>query len=357
MSEIKNSIMLNYSCKIWFTALLTLVASVAGSFSGQTLLAEQPEISVSIVSADGRTAYFGGEETMLTYRCTSSSPIKGQLRWQLATGSRTLARGQKMIVLDQDQPTEFQLKIQLPPVREGVIFPTDMAISIVNANEAEVSSLKHRLWLFHEDPFVARKKWIEELNIKLYDPVGKTRDLFEEAKIPFDNLTNPNVLDDIESGLLIIGEGVSLKKRRSLPGLLPTLADRGVSVLCLKPIDGELSFPNRTEQPRLSRVTFQDYRIIQELDKRLSPNLDVPSSMPGTQFGLKTVSQRGKLKLQVVDSADAWPWWQADYQDQGCLIVCSFGLVEHWNAGPTSRFLLAKIFENIQSPEPPFNSE
>jgi hypothetical protein len=58
-------------------------------------------------------------------------------------------------------------------------------------------------------------------------------------------------------------------------------------------------------------------------------------------------AEDGAVVAEVGSGADGWPWLEAEYPTRtGRLIVCGFALFgKAWDAGPTPRYLLARLLE------------
>ncbi|MDA1055366.1 MAG: hypothetical protein O3C40_33620 [Planctomycetota bacterium] len=51
------------------------------------------------------------------------------------------------------------------------------------------------------------------------------------------------------------------------------------------------------------------------------------------------------------DEARAWPWLEVRFpESRGVLVMCGFRVIEHWNGGPTPRFLLVRLLESLSPP-------
>jgi hypothetical protein len=127
-------------------------------------------------------------------------------------------------------------------------------------------------------------------------------------------------------------------------------ARRGAAVLCLAPAEGEFPLSERAEPSPLRGLTFRGAEVIDELDKRLDACC-WSGDGPVARTGLAISARRGQVILQVAEPPRAWPWWRAQYAGGGAWIVCGFGLIEHWADGPTPRFLLARILEQLAPEE------
>ena len=128
---------------------------------------------------------------------------------------------------------------------------------------------------------------------------------------------------------------------------LHLIAAGGVSVLCLAPVDGDFAFPGVEQgHPKPGRVSLRASDVIGEFDKRLDSD-GWPPRGKMVAAGLEPSSRRGRVVLSVTDSRQAWPWLEVTYPGGGRLIVCGFGLIDHWQAGPTPRYLLMHILERL----------
>jgi hypothetical protein len=151
----------------------------------------------------------------------------------------------------------------------------------------------------------------------------------------------------LDRGLVIVGEGTALDEHGGLARILVKAAERGAGVLCLAPSRGRLAVPGSegSATPRPSLVAFRGNDVITELDKRLDAFAWPPD---GKTIGrtLALASDRGRVVAEATDSGNGWPWLEVRYRESGgALVVCGFSIIEHWESGPTPRFLLARILE------------
>ncbi|PQO25276.1 hypothetical protein C5Y96_25570 [Blastopirellula marina] len=311
--------------------------------------AEGDERVASIQPLSQQSDFFGAQQGALAYRCVSAEALQGKVLWQYAAGARTLARGEDTLQLAAGRPGVFELPIEFPPVREGVVLATRMVITIVDGNNEPLATYEQPIWLFPEDPYTDRREWLAGLDIHLYDPEDATAKCFEEAKIPYTRITNSNVLTDFEGGLLIVGSRTSLRKNRGLTDNLMKLAQRGVRVVCIAPVDGEFPWPTREEYPELVAVQFSSKQAIGDLDKRLNPDFDSLADPPQSVNRVTLESHRGQLRVHLAEASDGWPWWEVRFNNDGTCILCCFDLIQHWDSSPTPRFLLARLLEKLTS--------
>src|SRR5262249_43237495 len=122
-------------------------------------------------------------------------------------------------------------------------------------------------------------------------------------------------------------------------------------VLCLAPTDGVLPLPGSDNAlPAPGHMSFHRRDIITSLDKRLDANAWGPAATAFSR-SMKIKADEGKVVAEFAADAEGWPWIQIDFPDKkGRLIVCCFALVEHWNSGPTPRFLFARALERLTEP-------
>jgi len=57
------------------------------------------------------------------------------------------------------------------------------------------------------------------------------------------------------------------------------------------------------------------------------------------------------VEATVSDESRAWPWLEVRFpESNGVLVMCGFRIIEHWNSGPTPRFLLIRLLESLSPP-------
>ena len=158
----------------------------------------------------------------------------------------------------------------------------------------------------------------------------------------------------------MIGEGTVWRDYRSLGQAMVKAAARGVPVLCLAPGEGAIALPGAADQdlPAPSAVVLRREDVIQDLDKRL----DSVAWPPLGEISISRLAITGDRQRVMVEAGDAgrreepargWPWLEARYgAPRGRLIVCGFGIVRHWKAGPAPRYLLAQLLAQLAAQKP-----
>lgn len=311
--------------------------------------------NVRIEPIENWSTAFGGGDVRIGMRVIEAA--EGTLRWSHAANQRTLARGEVELRRNEDGSGTGEFVLRPPEVRDGVIFETTVTTEFIprGANEA-AASLERTLWLFPRNPIAGQTTWAENLDIELFDPEGDTAEQFEKLELPHRVVRNTAALNNPEQdGVLIIGEGASLVRNRSLAGAVLKAAAAGRRVVLLAPADGSFPLPGLTgndvpDGAAPGEVRLARHQIITELDKRLDAQ-----AWPGTNNtipsrGLLLESRRGRIETVITDeSSQAWPWLVVRFpQSRGVLVMCGFTLIEHWENGPTPRFLLVRLLESLQ---------
>ena len=181
--------------------------------------------------------------------------------------------------------------------------------------------------------------------------------MLKDSDVPHEQLRTREALDDVTEGIVIVGEGVSLKKHDGLIDDLRSLAARGVPVLCLASADGEFSFPS--DKPLAASVQLRRSDVIRDLDKRL----DTAWWPTGASqlLGLCVTSVDDDVIARISDDTKVWPWaeWEyemgsgSDRRESNSIrprfVWCGFGIVTAWDDGPTPRYLFAKLLERLST--------
>lgn len=331
-----------------------LLAAAAAALWVAAPEALRAEGDVSVAILEGWSTFFGGWRAELHCTVTAKTSFQGRASWSLTVGRRTLARGETLVSAGPRKVGTVEIQCDLPQVAEGVVMPAVLSVACYGPNaRTPAASLEKSLWIFPENPFASRSRWLKQLGIHLFDPTGKTRKVLRKQAIPFTETGNVDSLTALDRGVLIIGEGTALLEHRGLPQIVVQVAAKGIPVLCLAPLNGQFVLPGtqEAELPRPSRIAFRRADVIRELDKRLDAGAWPPDGKLAAG-GLALKSDRDCVVAQVVEGDAGWPWLEARFAGgRGKLIVCSFALMGKWDAGPTPRFLFARLLAYANADE------
>lgn len=313
-----------------------------------TIFAEEAKLMVAL--QEQWSNVFGGKESVFHLSVRAQEELNGRVGWQFSSSGRTLARGEREVSVQPGEIETVEVRLQVPEVKEGVVMQASLSVSVYKGGADDaVTNLEKQIWIFPEDPFSHQKQWLKELKIHLFDPEKKTAEVFSDAEIPFDRVSNIDSFAEIKEGVLIIGEGVSLRDYRGLSKMMLKAAAAGTPVLCLTLAGGEMTFPGMgdVDLPQPKSMSFRRNDIITELDKRL----DADAWPPDGKVVVGSVKLNGEKGPVVgeIEKQDGWPWVEIDFGNkEGRLVICGFGIIEKWNSGPTPRFLLARILEYLE---------
>jgi hypothetical protein len=317
-----------------------LMAASAGVIPAEEGLTVKPLEKWSGVFADRQIDFH--------YVVNVENGFKGRLGWALSINRRTVSRGERAVEATPQEPARVTVPLRIPHVKEGVILEARLVASVFS-DDAVGKEVKHekRLWIFHADPFADRSVWLENLKITLFDPEGKTAQVFEQANIPFHSARSVASLEELSEGLVIIGEGTSLEVQRDLPEMMLKVAASGLPVLCLASSEGAIVMPGAdgSQQPRPSGVLLRRRDMITELDNRLDaaawPQGNVAVS------GLTLKADVDRVLAEVSQDDRAWPWVE---------IVCDVSTIGARVATPASdsrsAFASSKVTNSGLMPSP-----
>lgn len=304
--------------------------------------------AVRIVPQAPATNYFGDRDVRWSFHIIVDKAATGNVLWEYLAGQRTIARGESRFDATPERPASVAIALRLPPVKDGVVFPTQLKITAMAADEkAPLANFESPVWLFPENPLTDRSTWLEELKLALYDPAGETAALWDEEKIAYTWLRNLAALAERKEGLVVIGEGVSPEDEPELPAAVFAKVAAGVPVLWLAPAAGDLPLTELVQNRDVAEIQWRRSDVIAALDKRLDALAwDRGGEVPLTT--LRLTAKKDEIIAEVDDDPLSWPWLDVRFRLPGArLIVCGFSVVAAWPQSPTPRFLFVRMLEEL----------
>lgn len=332
----------------------TSIIALGLLMAGLPLLAADDAASLRL--PDGRTCFFAGSKISIPVEVRRREAGGVRLSWALLMHDAVVARREISLDLPDGTPTIHTLELELPETREGIAIAGLLRLSLTDPQGQLLKSIESPLHVFDPDPFVDRKKWLEDLELHVYDPEGATVAVFETAGIPFRRITNPAAFETAAGGILIIGEGLSLRASRGLVDAVLQAAQSGVPVVVLAPVEGEFQLPGMGKDAddaparrHPMQLSFHGKNIITKLDKRLDAERWAADHDNISRY-FRIGAHRDRPEI-VVDENQGWPWIAVDWAGGKRARFCGFGIIRDWEASLVSRYLLAAILEQIQPRE------
>lgn len=291
-------------------------------------------------------------EDLVTFDLVVAAPAGERVHvdYRLASGQRTIARGTADLRAEAiDGENYIRLPINLSEVQLKTIVTLQFEATLTaNDQRSELSKIIH---LYPVDPQIPLEFSYEEMGIHLYDPQGDTAKLLADSRIPHVRLRSLGAVESITKDVLVIGQGVSFKKQRSLSETIVSAARRGVPVLCLAPAGGTLQVDVTDQGDRLSPAEFVvgDGNWPHRYDKRLD--------LLPTPFGFSLQSDGERLEFTFQEDPDAQIWngsnlvftRDGDFKPGKIEVSCS-PLLENWQTSPVPRYTLAYCLLRLHSP-------
>ncbi len=324
------------------------IAFLAIALLAANARAEEPAISLSCTEPWSNVF----AETNVTFhvRVDTKQALNGRLTWRFSSNRRTIAAGDLLVSAGPAAPATATVELRVPTVRPGVIVRSMFTASVfLDGNPDAAASLEKVIWIFPGDPFRDKREWLKKLNIHLFDPEQTMSTLLTSAGVAFRTVKNIDDATDIDQGMLIVAEGVSLRDYRGLGETVLSVAASGTPVLCMAFVGGELPLPGKAREdlPLPSLISLRRNDIIPQLDKRLDADHWMPDGRAVTS-SIALVGERGPVTCVVHEDASAWPWIEMTLgPNHTKLVLCGFAIADKWADSPTPRYLLGAILKHI----------
>lgn len=339
---------------IRFSPRLTLLALVGFLWAAASIRAEEPP-SGRLIRLEPWTTAFAESDVKVRCRAAVPERVVGRLVWGVESREGiTLVRGEQDVDLAAGN-ADLAFSLRLPSVKPGFVLPSAFTIHLVaSGRDVPLATSKLPLWVYPPQPFDGRTKWLTDLKLGLIDPVGATAERLEKEKVPFERLRDASSLEGWKGGIVLVGEGASLREERGLPAALIAAAARGARVICFAPSDGDLQLPTRRPeaggQESPAGLLLQNQLAIRRLDKRLDP-WQWMSVRSASEKTIALARDGAHVIGEVTPGSEGWSWVEATFPPTapealpGTLIVCTFPVFRHWEAGPTPPNLFLRMLE------------
>ena len=340
-----------------FLLLATLAAFAACSLPTRVSAQEQPEKPRHIWFHDSPRCYLAGKKASLLFSLTNvqeqqeeAADEQIETNWALDANGRTLARGngKPTPIVGTDGSTNGSIMsaaIQLPTLNEGVTLAAELQISWTEGGQTYRDT--RPITIYSDDPFSSKQTLLEQVDIQLFDPVGHTAERLDAHEIPYSVLPNLSAIESTNAGIVLVGEGISLREQRQLAETLLLAAQRGLLVLWLAPSEGDfpLTVGEGKQQSRPSRLVFEQRGFVRHYDKRFDIIPDPPL------FSL--APRRDQVVIAAGNVSSGWSWISMEFEPvqpekpAGRLLVCGPRIVARWEIGPVPRYLFIHLLQEL----------
>lgn len=301
-----------------------------------------------LLPADAATCVFAGRNVRFSYVGAT-----GPIAWTLSAPNRTIRQGTaEPMSTGPHDAAKLVVSIAMPNLQPGVTLSAELRLTWNAAGK----QLQHArpVTIYSPDPFSIRRAALAAAQIALFDPADDTAGILDDHDVPHTRVGSLAAIDQVDAGVIIVGEGVSFREQ---PNLMPTLAraaERGISVLCLAPVDGEFEFPEPdTAGSDPLRIAFEREAVVRRFDKRFD--------LLPTLAHLAVEPRRNNVVVHASEAGSGWSWFSADYAAHhstdaeahpGRLIVCGLSFVRDWEATPVPRYLFIHLLEELTAIQP-----
>jgi hypothetical protein len=122
----------------------------------------------------------------------------------------------RAVTVDAGSYADVQIALRMPEVREGIVYDTELNAQLLDSHGRVAADHRRVVRLFSRDPFAGRRQWLGGLGLLLFDPGKETAKSFDSLDIPYKTAHDLSALQAVDAGIVVIGEGISLRKHGSL---------------------------------------------------------------------------------------------------------------------------------------------
>ena len=291
---------------------------------------------------------FAGEVVPYEITLTGKQNSYVSLHWKLKSKGRTLSNGQKPIRFGSGDTVTTTLPLQAPSIKPGISLEAKLIIEMVDGvDSSQVVLHESKINIYGPDLFLTDRYFYQQLNIRLFDPVGKTSKIFNDLKIPYQLWSKSQLMNSVEKGLIVVGAEVDLDNQRGLISELIKLSREGQHVLILQPSSGDVSISQLSEETSIqpSTIYFSDNSVVQSFAKGYRWITD--DAINGHGIALQSYRQAVLAKI-LEDGQRGWQWLSISFdQSGGRFIICMLPFLEYMGQGPVPQIIFSRLLAYI----------
>ncbi len=300
-----------------------------------------------------RTCYFPGSQVSLPVSVVGAEDGMFNLLFTLSFKGTVVARRQIPFAVRQGQTGRETITFELPEIRDGIALKGGYRLELVDARGKTIDVAESPLHVLDPDPFRYRQQWLTAQRLHVYDPEGVTVARLASSGIPFVQITNPDAFGEAAGGVLIIGEGLSLRRSRGVIGAALATVAKQTSVIVFAPSEGEFVLPGvggeastaKDGNPRVIR--FHGPEMIPALDKRLDDANWGGAAGDNVLHYFEIGAHRDHPEVRV-DAKQGWTGISLDWAHGQQMFFSGFAVMRDWDASPAPRYFFAALLDEIQ---------
>lgn len=313
-------------------------------FAAGLMLAASAGLAVELDQVDSWSDTFPATTSVWRVHVDSAEPV--DLTWELAMGNVVADRGQRWLDAS-DSGSTVELPVRIPPLRETVAAKATLIVHA--ATDSDTARLVHPVWILPADPWSGLRGGLTGNPARVVDFDGRLGDVLRAANLEYVPVRNPAAIAALTNGLVVVGEGVSLRSHRGLAEALVRAAAGGTRIVLLAPADGTLPLPGHGSVVDLPRpaVRMEGVSALLDLDQRLDA-LSWPGVPSAVTSSFTLSAERRQPEVAWSAASDGWTWLELDFRATGggCLLAVGWAPAGSWNAGPAPRHILATVMRH-----------
>ncbi len=308
--------------------------------------------SLTIRAENNWAGIFAGRVTPYKIVLSSDQKSHSSITWKLISKGRVLSSGQQTVNFSNKESGTITLPLSSPPVKPGITLASRLIIEKADENDLQQRLVyDSNLTIYGPDIPLTEKKVYRKLDIQLFDPIGRTSEILDELSIPYSVLSKSQLINQTNTGLILIGAGIEFNSQRGLANALIDLAKKGQRILVLQPLSGQIrlaTLSNSAIKP--STMSFADDSIVTSF----AEGFKWINNDPMKTHGIRLDNRRQTILANIVSYQEAsWDWFRLEFnQTDGQLIVCMLPFLDYIKENPVPKAIFSRLLIQVNGLSP-----